>query len=171
MTMAHSKGGFWVGSDGLQTNLRVNRWMCECCGECEVDEKIIHKFDKLQRFLGTELNIHGACRCIVHNKEVGGSDTSRHLSICDAIDFSGPLPVDVLFFASIKMGFSGIGVYMDINKKGKNIPFLHVDLKTTRYTNPRFWYRTRNNKYHYYADEYNCFQKYTTHFKKELQNV
>lgn len=52
---------------------------CPHCGMNEIDEDFVFLLDEIREAAETPFVITSGWRCPVHNKEVGGSDTSSHL--------------------------------------------------------------------------------------------
>ena len=51
---------------------------CRCCGELQIDQKLIDGLEQLRSLAGTEILIHDGYRCPTHNQEVGGVTDSEH---------------------------------------------------------------------------------------------
>lgn len=94
---------------------------CPCCGEQGMDEDFVCILNKLRSDFGDQMILSSAFRCLSHNENVGGSNTSQHL-IGNAVDilwsgFDARRKYDLLTLA-LDYGFSGLGVSNE---------FLHID--------------------------------------------
>lgn len=76
--------------------------------------------------------VRSAARCLIHNKSVGGKDTSQHITEGNregiAFDIKVP-PADEIkvIRLALYVGFTGVGV--------KNNDFMHIDRREV----PAFW--------------------------------
>ena len=51
----------------------------DCCGHsAPVDKRLLDALDDLRERAGVPLRINSGFRCRVHNKKIGGADTSQH---------------------------------------------------------------------------------------------
>ena len=97
----------------------LDEFRCPCCKENDIKRSFALRLDKARRYADAPFVISSGYRCPEHNKEVGGSETSSHLS---------GLAVDIVVKGSrhryrivaglIQAGFNRIGI-------GKG--FIHVD--------------------------------------------
>ena len=109
---------------------------CGCgCGECNVDQELLHRLDSLRDHYGGPIVPNSVARCEDHNKKVGGSSTSSHLSSlvvkCTAADI--PLPMD-----SKKRYILIQGAFRTFQRIGIAKTFIHVDVDYTK-TIPAEW--------------------------------
>ena len=101
-----------------------------------IDLYAITKLQALREAVGLPLTINSAARCLGHNKFVGGSGVSQHISTnsvkSNAFDVKVPkgMTPEELAFIAEEVGFDGIGIYNT---------FVHVD---TRGNKARWNYRT-----------------------------
>lgn len=51
---------------------------CNCCGMYNVSDEHIINIEVLRNAYGFPLFSNSTCRCLKHNKKVGGVETSRH---------------------------------------------------------------------------------------------
>lgn len=164
---AIEKDGYWIDEHGLETRLAVKPWLCRCCGKGTVDSRLITKAALMETITQHKMEVLSGCRCEEHNKDIGGSEYSAHLFFRrkSAKGFDGRIKCHptVVFRAALIAGFSGIGLYV-----GARGPFLHMDLKTNRKTNPRFWFRDRKGLYHYFAKEMDVITRYMTEWAGDL---
>ena len=75
------------------TYFNKKEYACQCrCGLDTLDDKFLEKLNQLRQKLGTPIIINSGCRCVSHNKKVGGSSTSDHLpdaqGSCHGVDIS-----------------------------------------------------------------------------------
>lgn len=98
----------------------VDEVQCNCgCGFYLVKPPFYFKMNLLRCYAKVPLHVTSWCRCEVHNRNVGGSDTSSH-PLGWAADILIPdilLQFTIAFYAG-KIGFRGIGFADD---------FLHLD--------------------------------------------
>lgn len=61
---------------------------CKCgCGLCNPRDELLHLAEAVRHVLGdTPMIVNSCCRCEKHNRAVGGSPTSKHLT-GQAMDF------------------------------------------------------------------------------------
>lgn len=116
----------------LTLNFSRREFECKCsyseCIKFWMDEDVIHGVQDLRNILGVRLDVNSGCRCIKHNRDIGGSTTSQHLQGL-AIDlFSAELNVLEIFEAALVVPIfkdGGIGIYFDDK-------FVHVDGRERR---------------------------------------
>ena len=95
---------------------------CKHCGEFYLDRNAMSKLQQLRDLWGQPLVINSGHRCVVHNRNVGGSPTSQHLKI--AFDCHMPKTKQEEFITLAKrVGFTGIGIYNN---------FVHLDTGPSR---------------------------------------
>ncbi|MDE7469159.1 MAG: peptidase M15 [Desulfovibrionaceae bacterium] len=66
---------------------------CKCgCRTMSIDAVFLAKLNMLRQLLNTPLILTSACRCVSHNKKVGGVPTSLHVTTdekpCTAVDIA-----------------------------------------------------------------------------------
>lgn len=62
-------------------HFKLNEFKCHCgCGETRIDIRLVKILDDIREHFGNSCIITSGVRCPKHNKEVGGSSTSWHLS-------------------------------------------------------------------------------------------
>ena len=92
-----------------------SRWEfeCRCCGASRVKMRAVKALQRLRTFFDRRITVNSGYRCPFHNKEVGGSPTSRHVA-GDAFDIvvEGVDPVTVAWVA-LAFGWTGIIAYTD----------------------------------------------------------
>lgn len=105
---------------------------CRCgCGTANIQPEALEKLNRVRASLGHPLYLNSACRCEAHNKAVGGSERSQHISTPArpgrAFDVSiywkdggkiREVAVEDLVSAAERAGFKGIGRYKT---------FVHMD--------------------------------------------
>lgn len=84
---------------------------CPCCGQCNMNQKILDIADTIRFGLNKPLTITSGYRCAKHNDAVGGAKDSQHLIGC-AIDLKSNLEVDRFYIVSLALrnGARGIEV-------------------------------------------------------------
>lgn len=100
---------------------------CRCgCGYATPNPRLVWGLQRLRDIIGEPLNINSGCRCAEHNRRVGGSVNSQHLT-GKAADVWADIPLMQLYRAALlvpEFQTGGIGVYPEEN-------FLHVDVRGT----------------------------------------
>jgi uncharacterized protein YcbK (DUF882 family) len=108
---------------------------CRCgCGFASVSPKLIEALEMLRELTRKQIKVNSGCRCINHNKEVGGEKDSKHL-LGQAADIKimGMSPLQVFIMAEQVPAFKqgGRGVYDT---------FTHLDIGTGN-KRPAVWDR------------------------------
>jgi len=100
----------------------LHRWEfdCPCCGENEVQDKLLEWGNSARVFAGIPFTINSGYRCTRHNAKVNGSPKSAHLGGW-AMDIAAENSVYKFYIVRglISAGFSRIGIYER---------FIHADL-------------------------------------------
>ena len=110
----------------LSNNFSRHEFFCKCkCGFSTVDVELLKVLEIVRDHFKSSVTINSACRCKKHNKEVGGSQNSKHrLGIAADIAVKGIRAYDVYLFID---GFApdkyGIGFYET---------FTHIDVRKTK---------------------------------------
>ena len=92
---------------------------CPCCDKEWTDEEFYSRINRARNISGVSYLINSGCRCIEHNKSVGGVETSSHLIGCAAdIKATNNHSRFMILYGLILAGFSRIHI-------GDN--FIHVD--------------------------------------------
>jgi uncharacterized protein YcbK (DUF882 family) len=99
---------------------------CPGSGVLMVDPDLLKALDELREIMGEPVYVTSGCRSPEHNKKVGGSDNSYHVTT----DLRPCMAADLLvktghhryrmIEAAIRAGFGGIGVYSN---------HIHVDVR------------------------------------------
>lgn len=105
-------------------------YICNCgCGTSNISKVLLGVLNKAREIAGIPFVLSSGCRCKIHNKIEGGSDTSSHLSDedieCTAVDIaihSSHARFKVLE-GLIKAGFTRIGIGKD---------FIHADIDNSK---------------------------------------
>lgn len=97
---------------------------CKCgCGDIKIDTDLLIKLNKLRTELNTPITINSAFRCALHNKTIGGVQSSKHL-LGEAADITVKDFKDnkeLIIKIAKRLGFSGIGIHYDT--------FVHLDVR------------------------------------------
>jgi len=107
---------------------------CQCgCGTNNVSRELKDKLDAARAIAGVSFVIDrrsgSACRCVKHNKSVGGSESSSHIATetieCTAVDIEYRTSHQCykILFALYEAGFTRIGI---------NNGSIHADVDTTK---------------------------------------
>ena len=94
-------------SEKLSAHFTVRECKCPCCGLLNVSPTLLKLAEKVRARLKAPMHVHSVCRCVSHNREVGGRPKSRHL-FGHAMDFHVPgLSPQATYNAIIKMWAAG----------------------------------------------------------------
>jgi len=64
-----------------------HEFACKCgCGFDDIDERLVHRLQVVRDIIKIPMIINSGCRCVEHNKNVGGAGGSYHL-IGEAADW------------------------------------------------------------------------------------
>jgi uncharacterized protein YcbK (DUF882 family) len=107
----------------LSKHFNRSEFACKCgCGFDTVDYGLLDTLEYIREWFAEPVTINSACRCIAHNKAVGGSDNSQHLKGKAAdIVVRDNSPTRVLHACNMRSGL-GVGVYDT---------FTHIDSRGT----------------------------------------
>lgn len=121
-------------SQQLTANFSSGEFDCkgsQCkCTATRLDSRLVRRLQMLRRMAGREIFINSGNRCTSHNRRVGGSSSSYHLSTkgkAADIVISGMTPAQMAKLAQ-QAGFTGVGKY-----DGVQGHFVHVDVRPTPY--------------------------------------
>ena len=105
----------------LTKNFSKKEVECGCgCGLVPTAEAMA-ALQKARDIYGKPMRITSAARCVFHNKNVGGSKTSRHVDgIAFDIAYSNAREAGEILLALVAAGFKGIGIAKT---------FIHADLR------------------------------------------
>lgn len=92
---------------------------CDCAMIADLDDTLARMLVRLEIRLGSPLFYTSRGRCEKHNKEVGGSPTSKHIIApgtrqvlaVDVKSIMGDKTPDQIARAADELGFKGIGIY------------------------------------------------------------
>lgn len=114
----------------VSEHFRASEFACNHCGQLHPSGKMPPKrllahLEDIRAHFGKPVNINSGYRCPVHNADVGGAESSRHLE-GDAADLwiAGVSPAEVYEYANTIIGDEG-GV-------GKYATFTHIDVRGYR---------------------------------------
>jgi len=109
---------------------KEEEFMCKCgCGINNYNKDTARMLDQARKVANIPFKINRACSCPSHNKKVGGSDTSSHISTkemeCTAFDITCTNSNDrfKMIEALYLVGFNRIGIAKS---------FIHVDNDKTK---------------------------------------
>lgn len=114
-------------SEQLSTNFRREEFACRCgCGLDDVALGLVDGLQALREKAGVPITILSGCRCLKHNKAVGGAPSSYHLMGHAAdIRAKGMSAKELYEVARHIPQFGGFGLDMQRN-------MLHVDVRDVR---------------------------------------
>ncbi len=111
----------------LSKNFDSSEFACKCgCGYDTPDPELIRMLQAARDLYGKSMIISSGCRCIKHNRVVGGATNSAHIT-GKAADILTPTGIDryLIIKALIQAGFERLGI--NFNKK-----FIHVDIDCSK---------------------------------------
>ena len=111
-------------SDQLSEHFAREEFACQCgCGFDAIDSKLIEGLEILRRTLRCSIQILSSCRCLAHNRAVGGAKASQHLSGI-AADITVPgVPIRQVCQMAMQIpAFTGIGL-------DEQRHMLHLDIR------------------------------------------
>ena len=96
------------GDARLSAHFSASEFRCPCCGEIRVSPRLTELAEALRERLGRPILVTSGYRCRRHNREVGGSPTSRHMA-GRALDMAaGEAEQDEIAALAGAVGFSEI---------------------------------------------------------------
>ncbi|MGI6540965.1 MAG: D-Ala-D-Ala carboxypeptidase family metallohydrolase [Bacillota bacterium] len=111
----------------LSKNFDSSEFACKCgCGYDTPNPELIRMLQVARDLYGKPMRITSGCRCIKHNRNVGGASNSAHLA-GKAADIATPTGADryLLIKALLASGFGRIGINF---KKS----FIHADIDDSK---------------------------------------
>ena len=118
----------------LTPNFKVGEFACKCgkCSTIKIDSQLVAFVQQIRTHFGQPVTITSGYRCKTHNKNVGGTSGSKHLT-GEAADIvvKNVAPAEVAKYAET-LGVLGIGLY----ETAKDGYFVHIDTRTKK----SFWY-------------------------------
>lgn len=110
----------------LSKNFSRREFACKCkCGFATVDIELIQVLERVRERFGNPVKITSSCRCVKHNKDVGGKPSSKHLrGIAADIIVKGVEPAQVYKFLDDH--------YSDRYGIGRYNTFTHIDVRSKR---------------------------------------
>lgn len=114
-------GGVGVGD--LTANFSRSEFACKCgCGFDEMDLHLVADLQQLRDHFDKPVSVTSGCRCLAHNKSVGGAQNSQHLyGLAADIVVADVPPSDVADYADEVLEMRGVGRYRG---------WTHVDRRT-----------------------------------------
>jgi len=97
-----------------------NEFECSCCGRSSIKQELIDMLNKARQNYGKPIRVTSGFRCFLHNRAVGGSDTSSHTEgwAADLAVHNSRQRMELLS-ALLQAGFGRIGIAKT---------FIHVDV-------------------------------------------
>ena len=107
----------------LTKNFLYSEFTCKCgCGFNVIQLEFVRRLQMIRTLIRRPLTVVSGCRCIRHNRRVGGAKKSRHLrGIAVDVRAIGLTPKQIARIAR-SLGFGGIWI-------GKT--FVHLDFRST----------------------------------------
>lgn len=98
---------------------------CKCgCGKLLVSPELLKTLDLIRHRLGIPLIVHSASRCSTHNKAVGGSPTSSHLT---------GFAVDIRALShATRLNIIAAAILLGIERIGVGNTYVHLDNDPTK---------------------------------------
>jgi len=104
----------------LTKNFSRNEFACKCgCGKDDVDIKLVVRIQSIRDEIQGPIIINSGVRCEDHNRAVGGSENSSHLTgkaadlLCDTSNLRYKMLFDVPGFFD-RFGIGGEFIHVDI---------------------------------------------------------
>jgi uncharacterized protein YcbK (DUF882 family) len=128
---ALNNGVDWITSSGRKSDFTMKETECKCgCGHNPVHQSLINVLQLITDTLGRKLKLNCVCRCIAHNKKVGGTDNSYHvqgmaadIAVMD-LDTGNDTKSELLYDAIKYIGIPCVIEY-------PNRYFCHIDMRIT----------------------------------------
>lgn len=66
----------------ITKHFKRQEFACKCgkCGKDDIDVRLVQELETIRQFCGEPVYINSGLRCPAHNKAVGGSPHSKHMS-------------------------------------------------------------------------------------------
>ena len=108
-------------------NFKATEFACHCCGQNEIDQRVIDMCQKIRDALGVPVRVNSGYRCPKHNLAVGGVKNSKH-TLGLAADLSSSVKAQKMFETVKRMHSKG-----DLPELGycilyRSKNFIHVDI-------------------------------------------
>lgn len=113
-------------TEQLSEHFTRDEFRCACgCGFDAIDPKLVEALETLRRAVRVPIHILSGCRCLAHNRAVGGATASQHLS-GTAADITVPgVPIRQVCQMAMRIpAFTGFGL-------DEQRHMLHVDVRET----------------------------------------
>jgi uncharacterized protein YcbK (DUF882 family) len=109
----------------ISRNFSRHEFKCSCCDFATVDVKLIELLEVVRNHFNQPVKITSGCRCVKHNKSVGGAEKSKHLyGIAADIKVKDTDPEKVYdFIDAYEPERLGVGLYKS---------WVHVDVRPTK---------------------------------------
>ncbi len=103
----------------LSEHFNSKEFACPCCGKDDIKQVFVNMLEEARVKANRAFNINSGVRCIKHNAEVGGVDSSAHVNgfACD-IKVTSSADRYAIHRALIDVGFTRFGLAKT---------FIHVD--------------------------------------------
>lgn len=113
--------------DSLSEHFAASEFLCHCCGQGNIDSRLIELLEELRAKAGAPIHINCGYRCPKHNAEVGGVPNSQHVEGTAADIFIPAIGFDKAAELVKSLPFDGTGFYPPISTNGAW--FIHVDVR------------------------------------------
>ncbi|MCB9229799.1 MAG: DUF882 domain-containing protein [Deltaproteobacteria bacterium] len=94
----------------LTRNFSRDEMACPCCGACDMTSEFMTRLQTFRDLLRVPVAIASGFRCEAHNREVGGSPESMHLTGQAADPVIIPEQRHRMIELAYKLEFSGVGL-------------------------------------------------------------
>lgn len=112
----------------LTKDFSRREFKCPCCGVCNINKEFLAKLQHARQIAKIPFRVNSGCRCLTHNKLVGGVYTSDHISVDNGTECSAADIVCynsnsryIIIKAALEAGINRIKIY-------KN--FIHLGIST-----------------------------------------
>jgi len=96
----------------MTPNFERSEFACQCgCGFDTADYELVQHLEKLRAHFDRPIKITSGCRCLDHNKAVGGAPNSQHTKGRAADIQVQSVDPAIVYEAAIQVGFNGTGCY------------------------------------------------------------
>lgn len=109
--------------DQLTKDFRREEFACPCCGQSDIDLRLVKKLQYIRDLLDEPIKITSGYRCTAHNKAVGGKSNSAHL-----FGFAADIAIPA---SSYRHNILPL-LIANFNRTGIGPDFIHVDVDQTK---------------------------------------
>lgn len=111
----------------ISKNFTSEEFACQCgCGLDNISPKLVNMLQQVRDIIGKPIRITSGCRCIKHNRNVGGTANSAHITGM-AVDIATPTGTEryEIINSLMAAGFKRIGINFEQR-------FIHADIDDSK---------------------------------------